>query len=77
MPALGFEREEFSEATVRKDGHIRFANKYYSLEEKFIGKDVFIIANQKQLLVYFESKVVEIHERLWDPYRSKQTKNHL
>jgi hypothetical protein len=50
LPALGFEREEYSEATVRKDGHLRFANKYYSLDEKYIGKDVFLLANQKQVI---------------------------
>jgi transposase len=76
LPALAFEREEYAEGRVRKDGHFRFANKYYSLDEKYIGEDVFILANQKQVVVYFKGKSIEVHERLWDPYRSKQTKNH-
>lgn len=76
LPALGFEREEFAESTVRQDGHVRFANKYYSVEEKLIGEKLFVIANQKQLLLYHKGKVAEVHERLWDKYRSKQTKPH-
>ena len=76
LPALGFEREEFAESTVRRDGHVRFANKYYSVDEKLIGEKLFIIANQKQVLFYHKGKVQEVHERLHDKYRFKQTKPH-
>ena len=76
LPPLGFEREEFSEGTVRQDGHIRFGNKYYSVDERLVGEELFIIANQKQVLLYHKGQVVEVHERLLDPYRSKQTKPH-
>lgn len=76
LPPLGFEREEFAEATCRQDGHVRFANKYYSLDEKLVGEKLIIIANQRQVLLYHAGKMVEVHERLWDPYRSKQTKPH-
>lgn len=76
LPVLAFEREEFSEGTVRKDGHVRFANKYYSTDEKLIGEDVFILANQRQVLLYHRGRLVEIHERLHDPHQSKQTKPH-
>lgn len=76
LPVLAFEREEFADATVRKDGHVRMANKYYSVDEKYIGEEVFLIANQHQILIYLKGKVIEVHERLWDPYRSKQTKKH-
>ena len=76
LPPLAFEREEFAESSARQDGHVRFGNKYYSLDEKFIGEKVFILANQKQVLFYHKGKVVEVHERLWDPHRSKQTKPH-
>lgn len=76
LPALAFEREEFGEADVRRDGHVRFQNKYYSLDEKYIGEQVTLLGNQKQVLIYHQGKLIEIHERLWDPYRSKQTKKH-
>lgn len=76
LPPLGFEREEFSESNVRQDGHVRFANKYYSVDEKLIGEKLFVIANKKQVLFYHKGTVVEVHERLWDKYRAKQTKPH-
>ena len=76
LPALAFEREEFAESTVRQDGHVRFANKYYSVDEKLTSEKLFIIANQRQVLLYHKGKMVEVHERLWDPHRSKQTKSH-
>lgn len=76
LPPLAFEREEFGDATVRQDGHVRFANKYYSTDEKLVGEKIFIIANQKQVLLYHQGKMIEVHERLWDPNRSKQTKPH-
>jgi transposase len=76
LPPLAFEREEFGEGSVRQDGHVRFGNKYYSVDENLIGEDVYIIANQKQVLLYHKGKVIEVHERLLDPNRSKQTKPH-
>ena len=38
LPALSYEVEQFHEGKVRQDGHIRFQNKYYSVEEKYIGE---------------------------------------
>jgi len=76
LPPLGFEREEFADTSCRQDGHVRFANKYYSVDEKYIGAELFVIANQSQVTLYYHGKVVEVHERLMDPYRTKQTKLH-
>lgn len=76
LPPLAFEREEFGEGIVRQDGHVRFGNKYYSVDEKLIKEDLFIVANQHQVLLYHKGKLVEVHQRLTDPHRSKQTKPH-
>lgn len=35
LPAIAYEIEEFHEGPVRKDGHVRFRNKYYSVEESY------------------------------------------
>jgi len=45
LPVLAYEIERFNEATVRKDGHARFENKYYSVDERHIGKSVQLIGN--------------------------------
>ena len=76
LPAVAYQVEEFAESHVRKDGHVRFKNKYYSLDEKFIGEDVFIIGSQTQVTIYHKGQLIELHERLLDPNRSKQTKPH-
>jgi hypothetical protein len=76
LPAVSYQMEEFGEGKVRKDGHVRFQNKYYSLDEKFCSEDVFIIGNESQISLYHKGKLIEVHERLTDPYRSKQTKSH-
>lgn len=76
LPAVAYEVEDFAEGQVRKDGHVRFKNKYYSLDEKFIGEDVFIIGSQTQVTIYHKGKLVELHEKLNDPHSSKQTKLH-
>lgn len=76
LPALAYESEDSGEGIVRRDGHVRFDSKYYSLEEKMIGKTVLIIANSSQVSIYHQGKLVEVHERIPanDPLRSKSTK---
>jgi transposase len=77
LPALAYEPEEVSDAKVRRDGHARFDNKYYSLEEKFIGKDVLVLATSTQVSIYCEGRLAEIHPRIAaDDIRSKSTKPH-
>ena len=78
LPSLAYEPEESSEAKVRCDGHVRFDSKYYSLDEKFIGKEVLILANSSRVSLYHQGKLVETHERIpaTDASRSKSTKLH-
>ncbi len=64
LPALAYSPEEVSEGIVRRDGHVRFAGKYYSCEESFIGKTVFIIASETQVSLYHNGKLIEIHGRI-------------
>lgn len=76
LPAVSYQMEEFGEGKVRRDGHVRFLNKYYSVDEAHIGLDVFVIGSQTQVNIYLKGKLIEVHERLTDPTRSKQTKSH-
>ena len=76
LPVLSYEIEQSSTATVRQDGHARFANRYYSVEERYVGADVLILATSTQLAIYHQGVLIETHERLTDPYRAKQTKPH-
>jgi len=75
LPSLSYEIEQYHEGRVRKDGHVRFANKYYSVASNFIGKEVSIIANSKLVSIFYKGRCIETHERVTDPNISKSTKN--
>jgi hypothetical protein len=74
LPATAYELEQTAIATVRHDGHVRFANRYYSLDERYVGAEVFILASATRVAIYHRGVLVESHARLTDPYRVKQTK---
>lgn len=74
LPALSYEPEEFTEAKVRQDGHVRFRDKYYSVDGQYNGKEVMIIADKKQVAIYHQGKLLEVHERIIDPHKTKSTK---
>lgn len=74
LPALAYDIEQYHEGTVRQDGHVRFANKYYSLDEKYIGEEVVVLGGSKLVSIYYRGRLLEVHDRLWDPNRSKSTK---
>jgi hypothetical protein len=74
LPPLAYEVEEFSEGIVRQDGHVRFANKYYSVEETYKGKSVVILGSVQQVSIYHRGKLLEVHARVTDPNQSKSTK---
>ena len=74
LPAVSYQMEEFSDGKVRKDGHVRFGNKYYSVDEKYINEEVFVIGSSAQVNLYHKGLLIEVHERLTDPTRTKQTK---
>ncbi|MHB8482255.1 MAG: Mu transposase domain-containing protein [Nitrospiria bacterium] len=76
LPAVSYPMEEFAEGKVRQDGHVRFNNKYYSVDEAHIGQEVFLIGSSSLVNIYYQGKLIEVHERLWDSKRSKQTKAH-
>lgn len=76
LPATHYEIEECSEPTVRADGHVRFKGKYYSVGEGLTGKNVVVLGNSKTVRIYYQGKLLEVHERVTDPQSSKSTKNH-
>ncbi len=76
LPILPFEREQYHEGPVRIDGHVRFQGKYYSVEEQYVRKQVTVVGNSRQVLIYSQGKLIETHERLTDRTRSKSTKRH-
>ena len=76
LPTIQYEMEDYHLGTVRKDGHVRFSHKYYSVDEKYIGNEVFIIGNSNRVQIYSNCELIETHERLTHRHTSKSTKKH-
>lgn len=74
LPIIPHEPEHYHEGTVRFDGHVRFQGKYYSVDEKFVRKEVSVIGNSKLISIYHAGKLIEVHDRNTDRNRSKSTK---
>ena len=74
LPALAYEIEEFHEGVVRQDGHVRFANKYYSVDEKYKEEKVVVLGDSNVVSIYHKGKLLEVHARITDPNQSKSTK---
>ena len=64
LPATSYEREEVTYPTVRKDGYVRFANKYYAVADRFIGTEVVVIGTKTKVSIYSGSELLEVYERL-------------
>jgi hypothetical protein len=76
LPNTSFELEEYHYGDVRKDGHLRFRGKYYSVGKENYKEKAFIIGNQDTVKIYIKGKLVETHERIRSSYQSKSTKEH-
>ena len=76
LPKISFEQEEYHYGIIRKDGHVRFRGKYYSVNKEFIGKEVFIIGNSSVIKIYHKGKLLETHSRISSAFQSKSTKLH-
>jgi len=74
LPPVAYEIEQFHEGRVRQDGHVRFQNKYYSLDENYVGKAVVVLGDLKQISIYYEGKLLEVHARITDSHQTKSTK---
>lgn len=76
LPEVSFEKEEYHHGKVRRDGHVRFRGKYYSVNEEFINKDAFIIGNSSVVKIYHKGELLETHPRITSSFQSKSTKPH-
>ena len=76
LPAVAYEIERYHEGIARKDGYVRFDNKYYCAGDGFVGKPIAVIADSKQVALYHDGKLLEVHPRIKDPRVMKAVKPH-
>lgn len=77
LPPLSYEREEVAYPTVRKDGFVRFANKYYAVADEHIGKDVVVIASSTQVSIHDRRRLLELYTRITEKESTHAIKDHL
>jgi hypothetical protein len=68
--------ETILSATIRADGYVRFANKYYRVDARLKGQSALVIGNQAQVSIYCSGRLLEVYERIVDPYSNKTCKDH-
>lgn len=73
LPVSAFEIEEYHVGSVRRDGHVRFRGKYYSVDERYMGKEVTLIGTAALVSIYESGHLLEVHDRI--PWNSPQTKS--
>lgn len=56
--------QELCSEKVRMDGHVRYLNRYYSVDEKHVGQKVTLSEKDDQIMIYLKGKLVETHPKL-------------
>ncbi len=77
LPPLSFEREEVSYPVVRRDGFVRFANKYYAVEDKYIKQEMVVLGTKHQVSIYHKGVLLHVYKRITDRYETHAIKEHL
>lgn len=76
LPLLRYEVETIVRSTVRADGYVRFANKYYRVSRSLKGEVALVIGNQAQVAIYCSGRLLEVYDRIYDRFTTKACKDH-
>ncbi len=66
--------DENSSIKVRRDSHIFYMNKYYSVNPKYVGKQVNVTEHEKYLLIYYRKTLIESHLKIVNHLVTQSTK---
>lgn len=76
LPVLRYELETIMHSTVRADGYVRFANKYYRVDTRLKGEKALVIGNSSQVAIYCNGRLLEMYNRITDKFTTKACKDH-
>lgn len=76
LPILRYECEMITRSTVRSDGYVRFANKYYRVDIRLKGEIALVIGNSEQVCIYCKGRLLEVYEKIQDKFTTKSCKDH-
>ena len=77
LPELGYEKEEIAYPIVRKDGFVRFANKYYAVSDGHIDKEGVVLGSKSRVSIYINGVLVETYDRIKDKHQTHAIQDHL
>lgn len=72
---MKFEIETITYSKIRSDGYVRFENKYYRVHDKFRNEECLVIGSERQIIIYCKGLLLDIYERITDPFTSKACKD--
>jgi len=66
--------DEKSALKVRQDSHVLYLNKYYSVNPKYVGKQVNVTEHEQYLLFYYRRTLIESHLKIENHLMTQSTK---
>lgn len=76
LPLISYEIEKIISTNVRQDGYVRFLGKFYRVDIRLKREEVLVIGNTSQVSIYCKGRLLEVYERITDPFTSKACKDH-
>ena len=76
LPELPYELEKIVATDVRQDGYVRYLGKYYRVDQRLKNQEVIVIGNQRLVSIYCRGRLLEVYERIKDPFQMKACKDH-
>ena len=70
LPEKAYEEVVWKKARVHRDAHVAFERRLYSVPWKHIGKDLWMRASSREVIVYADDERVATHDRAGRGYRS-------
>ncbi len=68
-------QEENDTIKVRKDSHVFYQSKFYSVDASFIGAPVVVKEYEGNLLFYYRKKLIETHQKIKSKFMKSSTKS--
>lgn len=76
LPQVPYEIEKIISTNVRQDGYVRFLGKFYRVDVRLKREEVLVIANSSQVSIYCKGRLLEVYDKIIDPFTSKSCKDH-
>ena len=76
LPQVPYEIETITFSTIRRDGYVKFLNKYYRVDVRLKGEDATIIANTAKVSIYCCGRLLEVYDRITDKFQRQACKDH-